>query len=197
MVYFLFCPIDWRTNNLGKGIEVDICERKVRATLLCSHYEVSTANNWHLERFTEIVRCKIFVPLHEYSFYRYSWHWHRANATGRYRSIMVPEWVPGRVSPFRLKKFFAYKRNKSEFGSVSLVFHYFTIKFHFSFFASFRIFSHLFGSNFSLRFTLVIFASKWNKAKRNSSLFFSFFSLFFTFFAFFPLFFAFFHFFSL
>jgi hypothetical protein len=45
-----------------------------------------------------------------------------------------------RVSPFRLKKFFAYKRNKAN-GSVSLVFHYFTIKFHFSFFASFRIFS--------------------------------------------------------
>jgi hypothetical protein len=50
-----------------------------------------------------------------------------------------------------------------------------------------------FASNFSLRFDLVIFASKRNKAKRNSSLFFryfrffSLFSLFFVFFAFFRL----------
>ena len=65
------------------------------------------------------------------------------------------------------------------------MFHYFTIKFHFSFFAS----------NFSLRFTWVIFASKRNKAKRISSLFFRYFSLFFTFFRYFSHFFAFFRFF--
>ncbi len=113
------------------------------------------------------------------------------------------------------------------------MFHYFTIKFHFSFFASFRLtffaslhFGHFcfevkqseakfksifslfftfldffslfftffrffsiilafFALNFSLRFDLVIFASKENKAKRNSSLFFSFFRFFSLFFAFF------------
>ncbi len=52
----------------------------------------------------------------------------------------------------------------------------------------FRFFSLLFASNFSLCFTLVIFISKWKKAKQNSSLFFRFFSLFFTFFHFFSLF---------
>ncbi len=41
----------------------------------------------------------------------------------------------------------------------------------------FRFFSLIFASNFLLRFTLVIFASKGNKAKRNSSLFFVFFAL--------------------
>ncbi len=60
------------------------------------------------------------------------------------------------------------------------MFHYFTIKFHFSFFASYAYF----------RFTWVIFASKRNKAKQNSSLFFCFFSLFFALFSFFWLFFA-------
>ena len=54
----------------------------------------------------------------------------------------------------------------------------------------FRFFLLLFASNFSLRSTLVVFASKWNKAKRNSSLFFRFFSLFFAFFHFFSLFFC-------
>ncbi len=54
------------------------------------------------------------------------------------------------------------------------MFHYFTY-----------LFSLIFASNFSLRFTLVIFASKRNKAKQNSSLFFRFFSHFFTFFRFF------------
>ncbi len=57
----------------------------------------------------------------------------------------------------------------------------------------FRFFLLLFASNFSLRSTLVIFASKWNKAKRNASLFFCFF---FTFFCFFSAFFAFFRIFS-
>ncbi len=73
------------------------------------------------------------------------------------------------------------------------MFHYFTIKFHFSFFASF-------ASNFLLRFTWVIFASKQNKTKQNSSLIFRFFSLFSRFFAIFRiflLFFAFFAFFAL
>ncbi len=58
----------------------------------------------------------------------------------------------------------------------------------------FRFFPLIFASNFSLRFTWVIFASKRNKAKRNSSLFFLFFSHFFRYFSHF---FAFFRFFSL
>ncbi len=96
------------------------------------------------------------------------------------------------------------------------MFHYLTIKFHFSFYASFRLFSlqifpllhysnfcfeakqseakfksifllffhffhfffAFFALNFSLRFDLAIFASKRNKAKRNSSLFFAFFAFF-------------------
>ncbi len=49
----------------------------------------------------------------------------------------------------------------------------------------FRFFSLIFASNFSLHFTWVIFASKRNKAKRNSSLFFRFFHFFSLFFAFF------------
>jgi hypothetical protein len=64
----------------------------------------------------------------------------------------------------------------------------------------FGFFSLIFASNFLLCFTLVIFASKRNKAKRNSSLFFRFFhffryfSHFLFFFSFFSLFFAFFRF---
>ena len=42
----------------------------------------------------------------------------------------------------------------------------------------FRFFSLIFASNFLLHFDLVIFASKQNKAKRNSSLFFVFFPFF-------------------
>ncbi len=63
----------------------------------------------------------------------------------------------------------------------------------------FRVFSLIFASNFLLRFTLVNFALKQNKAKRNSSLFFLFFVLFtfFCFFLFFSRFLAFFRFFSL
>jgi hypothetical protein len=148
------------------------------------------------------------------------------------------------VSPFRLKKIFAYKRNKANldpfhlcftislqnFTSLfSLLFASFRFKFFaslhfvnfsfevkrieakfksifslfFAFFTFFRLF-HFFSLfslftalNFSLRFDLVIFASKRNKVKRNSSLFFSLFSLFFTFFfAFFHFFSRFFHFFS-
>jgi hypothetical protein len=89
-----------------------------------------------------------------------------------------------RVSPFRLKKFSLISETKQiwiRFTCVSL-FHY-------------KISLLFFASNFSLRFTLVIFASKRNKVKRNSSLFFRFFCFlkvffrfyfaFFTFFAFF------------
>jgi hypothetical protein len=64
------------------------------------------------------------------------------------------------------------------------------------FFRFFRFFSFFFALNFSLHFDLVIFASKRNKAKRNSSLFFCFFVFFLTFFVFF-VFLRFFHFFSL
>ncbi len=59
------------------------------------------------------------------------------------------------------------------FTCVSL-FHY---KISLLFFCFFSLF-FFFASNFLLRFTLVIFASKWNKAKGNSSLFFHFFTLF-------------------
>ncbi len=52
----------------------------------------------------------------------------------------------------------------------------------------FCFFSLIFASNFSLRFTLVIFASKRNKAKWNSSLFFCFFHFFPFFIAFFTFF---------
>jgi hypothetical protein len=96
-----------------------------------------------------------------------------------------------RVSPFRLKNFSLIseiKRIWIRFTCVSL-FHY---KISLLFF---RFFSLIFASNFSLRFTGVIFASKRNKAKRNSSLFFRFFhffSLFITFFRYFSHFFSFF-----
>ncbi len=155
------------------------------------------------------------------------------------------------MRPFRIKFFFAYQRNKAKLDPLH-VFHYFTIKFHFSFFASFRfkffaslhfsnfrfeakqseakfksifsffftfflfcffllfllffrffcffrffllflLFSLFFALNFLLRFDLVIFASKRNKVKQNSSLFFHFFRFlktFFCFFSFFSLFFT-------
>ncbi len=78
------------------------------------------------------------------------------------------------------------------------MFHYFTIKFHFSFFSFFRffrffsLFSLFLALNFSLRFDLVIFASKRNKTKQNSSLFFRFFRLIFISLRFFCLIFAYF-----
>ncbi len=62
-------------------------------------------------------------------------------------------------------------------------FHYFSLFFAFS-----PLFFAFFASNFSLRFDLVIFASKRNKERQNSSQFFCFFSLFFVFFSFFSLF---------
>ncbi len=79
-----------------------------------------------------------------------------------------------RVRPFLLKNFSLIseiERIWIRFTCVSL-FHY---KISLLFF---RLFSLIFASNFLLRFTLVIIASKWNKAKRNSSLFFRFFLLF-------------------
>ncbi len=76
------------------------------------------------------------------------------------------------------------KRIWIRFTCVSL-FHY-KISLHF-----FRFFSHIFASNFSFRFTWVIFVSKRNKAKRNSSLFFRFYSLIFTYFRYFSHFFTF------
>ena len=84
---------------------------------------------------------------------------------------------------------------KSIFSLFFAFFHFFSL-----FFALFPVFFAFFALNFSLRFDLVIFASKRNKVKRNSSLFFRFcrfFSLFFTFFNFFSLFSLFFRFFSL
>ncbi len=89
-----------------------------------------------------------------------------------------------RVRPFRLKFFSLISKIKRiwiRFTCVSL-FHYKISPLFF------RFFSLIFASNFSLRFALVIFASKQNEAKRNSSLFFCFFcffSLFLLFFAFF------------
>jgi hypothetical protein len=75
--------------------------------------------------------------------------------------------VSCKVRPYRLKIFFAYKRNKANLD-----------QFHMCFTISLKnftsLFSLIFASNFSLHFTLVIFASK----KRNSSLFFPFFHFF-------------------
>ena len=90
------------------------------------------------------------------------------------------------------------KQSEAKFKSIFSLFFTFFRFFHF-FFAFFSLFSAFFALNFSLRFELVIFASKRNKAKRNSSLFFRFFrffSLFFAFFHFFRFFSLFFRFFS-
>ncbi len=91
------------------------------------------------------------------------------------------------------------KQSEAKFKSIFFAF--FTFFRYFShFFAFFSHFFVFFALNFSLRFDLVIFASKRNKPKRNSSLFFAFFHFFFAFFAFsayFSLFSIIFHFFSL
>ncbi len=86
----------------------------------------------------------------------------------------------------------------SEIGSVSHVFYYFTIKFHFSFFASFRLFS----LQIFLHLSHFRFEVKQSEAKFKSIfsffcffLLFSLFFVFFHFFCFFFTFFAFFHFF--
>ncbi len=68
---------------------------------------------------------------------------------------------------------FEAKQGEAKFKSIFLVF---------------SLFSLFFALNFSLRFDLVIFASKQNKAKRNSSIFFRFFRFFSLFFAFFAIF---------
>jgi hypothetical protein len=89
-----------------------------------------------------------------------------------------------RVRPFCLKFFLLIseiKRNWIRFTCVSLVHYDISLLFC-------RFFLLIFASNFLLRFTVVIFASKRNKGKRNSSLFFRFFLAFFRFFRFFPLF---------
>ncbi len=98
----------------------------------------------------------------------------------RYKSVISQEYTKQSIqhrcndsglgcARFALKIFLLISEVK-RIGSVSHVFRLFTIKFHFYFFASFRL--------FSLRLTLVIFVSKRNKAKRNSSLFFRFFRFF-------------------
>jgi hypothetical protein len=67
---------------------------------------------------------------------------------------------------------FEAKQSEAKFKSIfSLFFAFFTFFRYFSLF--FTFFSLFFALNFSLRFDIVIFASKRNKAKRNSSLFFS------------------------
>jgi hypothetical protein len=83
-------------------------------------------------------------------------------------------------------------RSKTKRSEIQV---YFFTFFHFfsQFFAFFHIFFAFFHFKFSLRFDLVIFASKQNKAKRNSSLFFSFFRFFSLFFAFSRFIFTFFH----
>jgi hypothetical protein len=97
---------------------------------------------------------------------------------------------------------FEAKQSEAKFKSIFLLF--FALNFSicfdlviflhfFSLFTFFSFFYFFFALNFSIRFNLVIFASKRNKAKRNSSLFFSFFS----FFHFFLLIFAFLNFFCL
>ncbi len=87
---------------------------------------------------------------------------------------------------------FASKQNKAKRNSSLFFrfFHFFSL--FFAFFRIFLLFLLFFALNFSLCFDLVIFASKRNKAKRNSSLFFCFFALFFHFFSLFLLFFTFF-----
>ncbi len=85
---------------------------------------------------------------------------------------------------------FEVKQSEAKFKSIFPLFHFFFAIFHIFryFFACFCLFSLFFALHFSPCFNLVIFASKRNEAKRNSSLFFcsfSFFSLFFTFFRFF------------
>jgi hypothetical protein len=74
------------------------------------------------------------------------------------------------------------KQREAKFKSIfSFFFRFFHLFRFFSFFSLFSLFSFFYALNFSLRFDLVIFASKRNKAKRNSSLFirfFYFFSLF-------------------
>jgi hypothetical protein len=69
--------------------------------------------------------------------------------------------------------------------------------FFFVFFSLFSLFFAFFAIIFSLRFDLVIFASKRNKAKRNASIFFRFFCFFHFFSLFCPFFSHFFHFYSL
>ncbi len=84
-----------------------------------------------------------------------------------------------RVSPFRLKKFSLISEMKRiwiRFTCVSLFYYKISLLFY-------RFFSLIFASNVLLRITWVIFASKRNKAKRISSLFFCFLSLFSLFFA--------------
>ncbi len=82
--------------------------------------------------------------------------------------------------------FFEAKQSEAKFKCIFLLFspffHYFS-----HFFAFLRFFSLFSALNFSLCFDLVIFASKRNTAKQNSSLFFTFFAFlaFFTFFAYF------------
>jgi hypothetical protein len=91
-----------------------------------------------------------------------------------------------RVSPFRKKKFFAYKRNKANlirFTCVSLFHYKISILFFrffslFSLFFAFSRFFRFFCFKFSLRFDLVIFALKRNKAFFTFFRFFSLFSLF-------------------
>ena len=92
---------------------------------------------------------------------------------------------------------FASKGNKAKRNS-SLFFRFFSLFFtFFYFFSRFSLFFAFFASNFSLRFDLVIFASKRSEIQVYFSLFFVFFTFFPLFFAFFRIFFAFFSFFSL
>ena len=82
-------------------------------------------------------------------------------------ALLAEFWICIGYARFALKFFSLIseiKRNWIRFTCVSL-FHY-EISLLF-----FRFFSLIFASNFSLRFTWVIFTSKRNKAKRNSSLF--------------------------
>jgi hypothetical protein len=71
--------------------------------------------------------------------------------------------LPGRVSPFRLKVCFAYKRNKAKMDPYRTCFACSLEKLC-------SIFTLLFASNFSLRFNKVIFASKRNEGKTLFSL---------------------------
>ncbi len=82
--------------------------------------------------------------------------------------------VQSRVRPFRLNFFSLISKIKRIWIRFTCV-----LLFHYNISLLFlRFFSLIFISNFSVHFTLVIFASKRNKAKRNSSPFFRFFRFF-------------------
>ncbi len=112
-----------------------------------------------------------------------------------YFLLLVAWFVPPQINNWWSHGAAAVKgKFKSIFSVFFAFFTFFPLFFaFFRFSAFFHFFTIVYTLYFSLRFNLVTFASKRNKAKRNSSLFFVFFHFFSLFFAFF----RFFHFFCL